>query len=80
LPNSFKVSDHHSILIEHGQMSDGEDEPFSFWTPEVLSGLYFQNNRALLDHLRIEALKYGFDIATRQALVIPYGSFHCTKG
>ena len=43
--------------------SDGEEAPFCFWTPEVLAGLRFDNNKLLLDHLKIEALKFGFDIA-----------------
>lgn len=61
-------------------MTDSEPDPSCFWTPDVLSRLRFDNNRVLLEHLRIEALKCGFDIASRQALVIPYGHFHCTKG
>lgn len=56
------------------------EAPPAFWSPQVLSRLRFQNNRLLLDHLRIEALKCGFDIASRQALLSPYGHFHCTKG
>lgn len=51
-----------------------------FWRAEVLKDLVFDNNRELLDHLRIEAMKAGFDIAARQSLVVPYGTFYCTKG
>ena len=54
--------------------------PAPFWTREVLSGLVFDDNRELYDHLKIEALRAGFDIASRQPLRNPYGVFYCTKG
>ena len=55
-------------------------DPAPFWTREVLSGLTFNDNRELYDHLKIEALRAGFDIASRQPLRNPYGVFYCTKG
>ena len=55
-------------------------DPAPFWTREVLSGLSFNDNRDLYDHLKIEALRAGFDIASRQPLRAPYGVFYCTKG
>ena len=64
-------------MDEAGELPEA---PPCFWSPQVLSGLRFQNHRLLLDHLKIEALKCGFDIASRQALLSPYGHFHCTKG
>ena len=54
--------------------------PAPFWTREVLSGLTFNDNRELYDHLKIEALRAGFDIASRQPLRNLYGVFYCTKG
>lgn len=55
-------------------------DPAPFWTREVLSGLTFNDNRELYDHLKIEALRAGFDIASRQPLRNLYGVFYCTKG
>lgn len=56
------------------------EEPPSVWTREFLQDLKFDNNRDLFDHLKIEALKSGFDIASRQPLAGLYGSFYCTRG
>lgn len=50
------------------------------WTPEFLRKLEFDSNRELFDHLRIEALKSGFVLCSRYALIEPYGKFYCSKG
>ena len=57
------------------------DEPEdTIWDPDRLGRLSFDTNRDLFDHLRIEAYKSGFDLASRQPLMSPYGAFYCKKG
>ena len=50
------------------------------WTREYLEGLSFDSNKELYDILKIQALKSGFNIASRQPLSGMYGVFYCTKG
>lgn len=50
------------------------------WNKDFLSQLKFSSNRQLYDELKIEALKGGFDLASRQPLIQPYGAFYCTRG
>lgn len=50
------------------------------WEREYLATLRFDTNRECFDQMRIQALRSGFDIASRQPLIYPYGTFYCTRG
>ena len=40
----------------------------------------FKDNVDLFKHLQIEALKSGFELSSKQALISPYGKFYCSNG
>ena len=50
------------------------------WSKEWIQSLRFKDNVDLFKHLQIEALKSGFELSSKQALISPYGKFYCSNG
>ena len=54
--------------------------PMQSWSKEWIQSLRFKDNVDLFKHLQIEALKSGFELSSKQALISPYGKFYCSNG
>lgn len=52
----------------------------NFFTEEALKGLRFETMNSAYVHLRVQAMKSGFDIGSTQSLHSLYSTFYCLKG
>lgn len=51
-----------------------------FFSQESLKGMQFESMKAAYVHLRVQAMKHGFDIGSTQSLHSLYSTFYCLKG
>ena len=64
------------VQIAYGQTMAESD----FFTEESLRRLAFDTPENAYNHLQIQAMKHGFEIATSQSHSSTYMTIYCTKG
>jgi hypothetical protein len=51
-----------------------------FFTEANLSRLRFDSGKSALQHLKIEAMKHGFEISSNNSIRSSYINVYCSKG
>ena len=57
-----------------------DDQMSNFFTEEALRAMQFESLQSAFVHLRIQAMKHGFDIGSTQSFHSVYSTFYCLKG
>lgn len=59
---------------------DEEQQMSRFFTEDALRAMQFESLHAAYIHLRIQAMKHGFDIGSTQSFHSVYATFYCLRG
>lgn len=67
-------------MNDHGQPMREEAPVYSYFSEGLVGKAKFETGKQAYKHFQVEAMREGFEIASRQSIDSLYNTFYCCKG